>query len=56
MSKNFRDAAAITHEYSLLSSSSPVSVFEALDKRWGARVDEANAFSDRFEAQQKKSP
>ena len=56
MSKNFREAAAITHDYSLLSSSSPVSVFEALDKRWGARVDEANAFSDRFEAQEKKTP
>jgi len=56
MSKNFRDAATITHEYSLLSSSSPASAFEALDTRWGARVDEANSFSDRFEAQEKKSP
>jgi hypothetical protein len=56
MSKNFRDAAAITHDYSLLTSSSPPSVFEALDNRWGARVDEANSFSDRFEAQERKTP
>jgi DnaJ-like protein len=56
MSKNFREAAAITHEYSLLSSSSPASAFEALDKRWGARIDEANAFSDRFEAQEALNP
>ena len=51
MSKNFREAAAITHEYSLLSASSPASAFEALDNRWHARVTEANALSDRFEAQ-----
>lgn len=56
MSKNLRDAAAITHDYSLLTSSSPASVFEALDNRWGARVDEANSFSDRFEAQERKTP
>lgn len=56
MAKSFRDAAAITHDYSLLSSSSPASAFEALDKRWGARVDEANAMSDRFEAQEGTSP
>ena len=52
MAKNFRDAATIAHEYSLLSATSPASAFEALDKRWKARLDEANALSDRFEAQE----
>jgi hypothetical protein len=51
MAKNFRDAAAITHDYSLLSATSPASALEALDKRWKARLDEATALSDRFEAQ-----
>ena len=52
MAKNFRDAATIAHEYSLLSATSPASAFELLDKRWKARLDEANALSDRFEAQE----
>ncbi|MGH2473150.1 MAG: DnaJ domain-containing protein [Candidatus Limnocylindria bacterium] len=56
MAKNFRDAAAITHEYSLLSATSPAAAFEALDIRWGARVDEANALSDRFSAQEDAAP
>lgn len=56
MSKNFREAAAITHEFSLLSASSPASAFEALDNRWGARMSEFNAFSDRFAAQERKTP
>jgi hypothetical protein len=56
MAKNFRDAAAITHEYSLLSASSPASAFEALDIRWGARIDEANALSERFEAEEGAEP
>jgi hypothetical protein len=56
MSKNFRDAATITHDYSLLSSSSPASAFEALDERWHVRVSEANAFSDRFAAQEENAP
>ena len=56
MAKNFRDAAAITHEYSLLSATSPATAFEALDKRWKARLDEANQLSDRFEAQEGKAP
>jgi hypothetical protein len=56
MAKNFRDAAAITHEYSLLSATSPATVFEALDKRWNARLDEANRLSDRFVAQEGKAP
>lgn len=56
MSKNFREAAAITHELSLLSASSSASAFEALDNRWDARVTEFNAFSDRFEAQERTSP
>lgn len=56
MAKNFRDAAAITHDYSLLSASSPASAFEALDIRWRARVDEATALSDRFEEQEGTDP
>ena len=51
MAKNFREAAAIAHEYSLLSATSPASAFQALDDRWRARLDEATALSDRFEAQ-----
>jgi hypothetical protein len=51
MAKNFRDAATITHEYSLMKASESPSAFEALDKRWKARVEEANRLSDRFEAQ-----
>jgi hypothetical protein len=51
MAKNFREAAAIAHEYSLLSATSPASAFQALDNRWQARLDEATALSDRFEAQ-----
>jgi curved DNA-binding protein CbpA len=56
MSKNFRDAATITHAYSLLSGTSPASAFEALDKRWKARLDEEAALADRFEAQEKTAP
>jgi hypothetical protein len=56
MAKNFRDAATIAHEYSLLSSTSPASAFEALDKRWTARLDEANALSERFVAQEGTDP
>lgn len=56
MAKNFRDAATITHEYSLLSATSPTSAFEALDKRWKARLDDEAALSDRFEAQEKTAP
>jgi hypothetical protein len=51
MAKNFRDAATITHEYSLMKASESPSAFETLDKRWKARVEEANRLSDRFEAQ-----
>jgi curved DNA-binding protein CbpA len=56
MSKNFRDAATITHAYSLLSGTSPASAFEALDKRWKARLNEEAALADRFEAQEKTAP
>jgi hypothetical protein len=56
MATNFRDAAAITHEYSLLSATSPSSAFEALDKRWKIRLDEETALADRFEAQEKTAP
>jgi hypothetical protein len=52
MVKNFRDAAAIARDYSLLSVTSPASAFDALDKRWKARLDEATALSDRFQAQE----
>jgi curved DNA-binding protein CbpA len=51
ISKNFRDAAAIAHEYSLLSADSPATAFETLDNRWKARLVEANALDDRFDAQ-----
>jgi hypothetical protein len=51
MANNFRDAAAITHDYSLLSATSPATALEALDKRWKERLDQAAALSDRFEAQ-----
>jgi len=56
MTKNFRDAAAIAHEYALLSATSPAAAFEALDNRWKARLDEATALSDRFEAQEGAAP
>jgi hypothetical protein len=56
MAKNFRDAATIAHEYSLLSATSPASAFAALDDRWRARLDEATALSDRFEAQEGTAP
>jgi len=56
MAKNFREAAAIAHEYSLLSATSPASTFQALDNRWQARLDEATALSDRFEAQVGTAP
>jgi len=56
MAKNFREAAAIAHEYALLTAASPASAFEALDKRWEARLDEATALADRFEAQVGTAP
>jgi hypothetical protein len=56
MTKNFRTAAAITHEYSLLSASSSASAFEALDNQWKTRLDEAKALSDHFQAQESKTP
>jgi hypothetical protein len=56
MVKNFRDAAAIARDYSLLSVTSPASAFEALDNRWKARLDEATALSDRFQAQEETAP
>jgi hypothetical protein len=51
-----QETAAGTHEYSLLSATSPTSAFEALDKRWKARLDGEAALSDRFEAQEKTAP
>ena len=56
MAKNFREAAAITHEYALLTAKSPASAFEALDNRWKTRLDERAALSDRFEAQEGTAP
>lgn len=56
MAKNFRDAAAIARDYSLLSATSPASAFEALDNRWNDRLDEAAALSDRFQAQEGTAP
>jgi DnaJ domain len=53
ISKNFYEAAAITREYSMLTASSPASAFEALEDRWHARVQEADALSDRFEEQER---
>ena len=51
IAKNFRDAATIAHEYSLLSGTSPESAFQALDNKWKARMAEANALDSRFDAQ-----
>jgi len=56
MAKNFRDAAAIAHEYALLTAASPASAFVALDKRWQARLAEEAALADRFEAQVGTAP
>jgi hypothetical protein len=56
MAKNFRDAAGIARDYSLLSATSPASAFEALDNRWNDRLDEAAALSDRFQAQEGTAP
>jgi hypothetical protein len=56
MAKNFRDAAAIARDYSLLSATSPASAFEALDNRWNDRLDETAALSDRFQAQEGTAP
>ena len=56
MAKNFRDAAAIAHDYSLLTATSAPSEFEALDNRWNDRLDEAAALSDRFQVQEGKAP
>ena len=52
MAKNFRDAASITHEFSLLTATSPASAFTALDARWQTFVDEATKLSDRFDTQE----
>ena len=56
MAKNFRDAATITHEYSLLSATSAGSAFAALDSRWKARLDELGALTDRIQAQEGTTP
>jgi hypothetical protein len=52
MGKNFRDAAAITHDFSLMTAASPASAFTALDARWQTFVDEATQLSDRFDTQE----
>jgi len=56
MAKNFREAAAIAHEYALLTAASPASAFAALDKRWQARLDAEAALANRFEAQVGTAP
>lgn len=56
MAKNFHDAAAIAHDYSLLTATSAASEFEALDTRWNDRLNEAAALADRFQAQEGKAP
>jgi len=56
MAKNFREAAAIAHEYALLTAASPASAFVALDKRWQARLDEEAGLAQRFEAQVGTAP
>ena len=56
MVKNFRDAAAITHDFSLLTPASPASAAASLEGRWNAYVDEANRLLDRFDAQRGKTP
>ena len=52
MAKNFRDAAAITRDFSQLTAASPASAFTALDARWQTFVDEATRLSDRFDSQE----
>ena len=56
MAKNFRDAATITREYSLMTAASPAAAFEALDSRWKARLEEAMSLSERFQAQEGTAP
>jgi hypothetical protein len=56
MAKNFRDAAAIARDYSVMTATSPASAFEALDNRWKARLQDALALSERFQAQEKTAP
>jgi hypothetical protein len=56
MAKNFRDAATITHEYSLLTATTPASTFETLDTRWNARLDELGALADLFVSEEKTAP
>jgi hypothetical protein len=56
MAKNFRDAAAIAHDYSLMTAASSPTEFEALDNRWKARLEDALSLSERFQAQEKTAP
>ena len=55
ISKNLREAAAITHDLSLLTASAPATAFEALGRRWDARVADFDALSEQFDAQEAKS-
>jgi hypothetical protein len=52
MAKNFRDAAAITRDFSVMTAASPASAFTALDARWQTFVDDATQLSDRFDTQE----
>jgi hypothetical protein len=51
-----QETAAGTHEYSLLSATSPTSAFGALDKKMEGPAGRKAALSDRFEAQEKTAP
>lgn len=52
LAKNFHEAAAVTHEYSLVTTASAAAAVVALDNRWNARITDFNALSDKFEAQE----
>jgi curved DNA-binding protein CbpA len=52
MAKNFRDAADITRDYSLLTPNAARSAIEALDRRWQARLDGFDDLTERFDAQE----
>jgi hypothetical protein len=54
--RNFREAVDIATRLSNLTSSSGQSAFDALDKRWSARVTDLNQLQARLEKQQGPSP
>jgi hypothetical protein len=54
--RNFREAADIASQLSGLTSASGQSAFDALDRRWSARVNDLNQLQARLEKQQGPSP